>query len=92
MILNLEGVYFNWKTNTENRQVGFIAQDVEKALPEVVSKDNKGYYSLSYGNITPILVEAFKEQQEIIESQQSKIDTLEKLVNKLIKDMVLQID
>ena len=91
-MLKINGVYFNWKANIKNRQVGFIAQDVENVIPEIVSKNREGYYSISYGSVTPLLVEAIKEQQKLIENQQSEIDQLEKLVNKLIKDMVSQID
>lgn len=43
-----------------------------------VSIDNKGYYSLSYGNITPLLVEAFKEQNVKIENQQQIIEEQKK--------------
>ncbi len=91
-VSKINGVYFNWKSNIENRQVGFIAQDVEDVIPEIVSKNREGYYSISYGSVTPILVEAIKEQQQIIESQQSEIDQLKEMVNRLIKDMVSQID
>ena len=81
----INGIYFNWKSNIKNRQVGFIAQDIEDVIPEIVSKNREGFYSISYGSVTPILVEAIKEQQEIIESQQSEIDQLKEMVNRLLK-------
>jgi len=84
IILNLEGVYFNWKTDTEKRQVGFIAQDVEKIIPEIISKNQDGYYSISYGNFAPIIVEAMKEQQSQIEDLKSENEALKQKLNEII--------
>jgi hypothetical protein len=55
------------------RHVGFIAQELEKVLPEVVDVDDHGLKSVEYGQVTPLLVEAIKEQQKEIESVRSKI-------------------
>jgi hypothetical protein len=41
--------------------VGFLAQDVKKVLPEVVSEDDNGYLSINYGNVVALLVEGIKE-------------------------------
>ncbi len=43
---------------SDNRQIGLIAQEVEKVLPEVVYKDRKGIYSISYDQLVPVLIEA----------------------------------
>jgi type VI protein secretion system component Hcp len=82
-VLSLRGVGFDWKTEeyaekhfSEAHQVGMIAQEVLEVLPEVVSKGTDGYYSVDYGRITPLLVEAIKEQQKVIESQKEEIDLL----------------
>ena len=56
----IDGVYFNWK-DKEDRNVGVLAQQVEKVLPEVVSQDGKGYLNVDYGGIVPLLLEAIKE-------------------------------
>ena len=57
---------FEWKTNwTED--IWFIAQDVEKVLPELVTTWDDGLKSVQYGNITAVLVEAMKEQQKMID-------------------------
>lgn len=66
-VVKLNGVYFNWKANPkEDNQIGFIAQEVQEILPEVVLKNDNGQYTMAYGNITAVLVEAIKEQQDII--------------------------
>ena len=44
-----------------------IAQEVLNILPEVVQQDNKGNYSVAYGNIVGVLIEAIKEQQKQID-------------------------
>jgi hypothetical protein len=76
-VLALRGVNFDWKTTefparsfSENRSVGFIAQEVEKILPEVVQTENnaEGYKSVQYDKVVALLVEAIKEQQTQIDS------------------------
>lgn len=57
---------------------GFIAQDIQKIIPELVStpEESDKYLTVSYGKLTPILVKAIQDQQKIIEGQQSVIDEL----------------
>ncbi len=81
---SLQGVYYDWRCNefpersfSSNRQIGLIAQDVEKVLPMVVNQDNEGYKSISYDKISALLIEAIKEQQTIIKSQDDRIKKLE---------------
>jgi hypothetical protein len=51
-------------TNKGQRQAGVIAQEILEVLPEVVQKSEEtGYYSVSYGNITALLIEALKEER-----------------------------
>ena len=44
---------------------------METVCPEIVSTDSEGYKSLNYSRLTPILVEAIKEQQKLIQRQAS---------------------
>ena len=78
----LRGVNYQWKDTTTHDtglQMGFIAQETEKVIPEVVDapKNDSSYYSMQYAPITALLVEAIKEQQKIIEQQKAKINSLE---------------
>ena len=73
----IEGVYFNWNNKTE-RQVGVIAQQVEKVLPEVVSEDKDSYLSVDYSKLVPLLFEAINEQSSIIMDLEERISKLEK--------------
>ncbi|MCX6334761.1 MAG: tail fiber domain-containing protein [Bacteroidia bacterium] len=84
MIEEINGYYFYWNTGSDKaRQFGFSAQEVEKVLPEIVSKGDDGLLSLDYGKVTPLLVEAIKEQQQIIEKQQAQIDKQQQEINNL---------
>jgi len=82
-VLQLRGVNFTWKNNPESgNQIGFIAQEVKQVVPELVSGTEgdieKGEtLSMSYGNLTPLLVEAIKEQQKIIADLQRRVALLE---------------
>jgi hypothetical protein len=52
------------ESNKDQRQSGVIAQEMLKVLPEVVHiSEETGYYSVSYGNITALLIEALKEER-----------------------------
>ena len=77
-VLKMHGIEFEWKEK-ENRekgkQIGFIGQELINVLPEVVDNTND-HYSVQYGAITALLVEAIKEQQKIIESQKEELEFL----------------
>jgi Chaperone of endosialidase len=82
-ILKLQGVTYDWRIKdfpewhfNNRKQIGVIAQEVEKIYPELVETDEKGYKSVDYSKMTPILVEAIKSQQTIIEKQKKEIDDL----------------
>jgi hypothetical protein len=82
-VLNLEGVTYNWRTEEfpersfgERMEYGVIAQQIEKIIPELVDTDEKGYKSVQYSHMVPLLIEAIKEQQLIINSQSQEIGVL----------------
>ena len=91
-VVKLQGVSYFWNANefpdkhfTDTKQIGFIAQDLEKIYPEVVFTDKEGYKSVDYSRLTPILVEAIKElnakneeQRKMIQEMMNKIEKLEK--------------
>ena len=60
------------------RQAGVIAQELLEVLPEVVRvNEETGYYTVSYGNITALLIEALKEEKNKRESLEARIAALE---------------
>ncbi|RYY49099.1 MAG: tail fiber domain-containing protein [Chitinophagaceae bacterium] len=91
-VLKIKGVNYDWKQEefpdqnfTDKTQVGFIAQDLEKIYPEMVFTDAKGYKSVDYARLTPILVEAVKELSAKADRQQAQIDELLREFAKLKK-------
>lgn len=64
-------------------QIGFIAQEVEEIVPEIVSTDREGYKGIAYAKLTPILVKAIQEQQELIEELRREIAELSLRVDDL---------
>ena len=87
----LRGVYFNWNQKAfpekefgAQNELGFIAQEVEKIVPEIVSKDNTAdaYRSVKYDKLVALLVEAIKEQQKQIDSLKIKVNKLSRVNHK----------
>lgn len=71
---------------TGSRNIGLIAQDVFKIIPEVVSKpDNETneLWSMSYDKLVPVLIKGMQEQQSLIEAQQKEIEELKALYEAL---------
>tara|TARA_A100000171_G_C2139651_1_gene153802 strand:+ start:2467 stop:5055 length:2589 start_codon:yes stop_codon:yes gene_type:complete len=64
----LRGVRYNWKdlSQPENK-IGFIAQEVETVLPELVNTKADGFKTVNYAEMTAVLVEAVKELSQQIE-------------------------
>ncbi len=95
-VLSLHGMYYDWdkekfpaKAFGDERQIGFSAQEIESVFPEMVQTDESGYKSVDYSRLTPVLVEAIKEQQEMISSQQVKLDSQQLRLETLEKEMQL---
>lgn len=76
-IEQLRTVYFDWK-QTRQRDLGMIAEEVGKVLPEVVAYEPNGKdaKSIDYGRLTAVLVQAIKEQQAQIKELQQEIAAL----------------
>jgi hypothetical protein len=86
-ILQMEGFTFNWiGDNSHVRDAGLLAQDVAKVFPEAVFlNENDRFYGINYSRFSALFVEAFKEQQQIITSQQEEINLLKARMERLEK-------
>ena len=77
-VSQVQGIEFDWIPKegihgNEGHDVGIIAQEIEKVLPEVVTTRDNGYKAVKYEKIIPLLVEAIKElQKEVQELKNSK--------------------
>ena len=75
----LRGVTYTRKdTEDKSRKLGVIAQEVLEILPEVVQQDTSGNYSVAYGNMVGVLIEAIKEQQRQIDDLKYLLQTQNK--------------
>lgn len=97
LVEQMQGVRFAWRKPEERSvarslklpldepQVGFIAQDLRKVLPEAVavSGDNERLLSVSESKVVPVLVEAVKKLAAMNESQVAEIHKLQGRVSAL---------
>jgi hypothetical protein len=77
-VQSLKGVTWNWNDNADEVQqslpnVGVIAQDVEKVLPQLVTDRDNGFKGVDYAKLTGLLIEAVKDQQKQIDELKSKL-------------------
>ncbi|NOT52464.1 MAG: hypothetical protein HOP10_14435 [Chitinophagaceae bacterium] len=81
-LMQLNGVEYEMKADEfpknnyqKQRQIGLIAQDVEKVIPEAVNEMD-GYKGVDYARLVPLLIESIKELKKENEAQQKLIDQL----------------
>jgi hypothetical protein len=79
-VMKLNGVSFNKKATPNVKEIGFIAQEVEAVIPDLVTETNEGIKTVSYSRVTAVLVETIKEQQ-------AQINELKDLVSKLAEKL-----
>ena len=80
-IMNLQPVSWNWidKSKGATPQLGLIAQDVRKTMPEIVSgNEQTGTLSINYTELIPVLINAIKEQQQQIELLTKEVNLLKR--------------
>jgi hypothetical protein len=85
-VKDLRGVNFNWRAEDypemkfpESQQLGLIAEEVEKIVPQLVLVDDNGELSVDYSKLTAVLIEAIKEQQQQIEVLSRRVEELENI-------------
>jgi hypothetical protein len=91
-VLKVSGNSFEFRNDefkdyhfAEGKQYGFIAQELEKEFPEVVKTESDGYKSVNYNGMIPVLLEAIKEQQKVIERLKTDNENLNTRLEKLEK-------
>lgn len=98
----MDGVTYKWRSEeypemglTNDLQHGLIAQELEKIIPELVLTDPEGWKSIEYTHLVPVLIEALKEQNQIISGQRKDIDELQNKAeanSKLIQQLIDQVN
>ncbi len=96
-VMKLKGVYYNYKDTARygsQHQIGFIAQDIEKVIPEVVVNGPE-YKTVNYQYLTALLAEAMEQQQQQIDELKQSNALLkgksEEMEGKL-KELIRQVD
>ncbi|MDX2304200.1 MAG: tail fiber domain-containing protein [Microscillaceae bacterium] len=79
----INGVSYSYETQKfaerglpEGKNLGLIAQEVEKVFPELVVEDAEGYKAVNYDGLIPVLIEALKEQKAEIDLLKEELKTL----------------
>lgn len=82
IIRRLHPITFNWKDGG-TRDVGFAAEEVEKIEPLLTTRNDRGEIEgVKYGQMTTVLVNAVREQQQIIERQQRAIEQQQRTIER----------
>jgi hypothetical protein len=81
-VQQINPVEFDWKpvenvSERDGHDIGFIAQQLEEIVPTAVHTRSDGYKTVKYEKVVPILVQAIKEQQSMIELLSARLDALE---------------
>lgn len=97
IVSSLRPVRYAFKNTPHERTFGFLAQEVERLLPELVQHGADGYLTLSYSGFTPVLVKAIQELDLKVASlgsvggQSSFIDLLGSKTNGINKIFVREL-
>jgi hypothetical protein len=90
IVRKIEPVRFDYKCSefedykfSKKGQIGFIAQDLEDKLPELVELDSKGFRHVNYAQMTPILTQAIQELSAKVDSQEQTIQKLVGIIAQL---------
>lgn len=84
-LMEISGVTYKWNEEylkdkevdgyfVRETEVGVIAQEVEKVLPEVVATRENGYKAVRYEKLVALLIEAVKDQQHQIDELKARLE------------------
>ena len=79
-LLLIDGKTYTMKTNDAIEKIGLLAQEVQKAFPELVKQagDEEGTLSVNYQGMIPVLINAIKEQQKELNEIEKTLKNLHK--------------
>ena len=92
-IMDINPIYFYYKNGNplnldgSERNVGVIAQDIQKIIPEAVKVGEDGYLTLSTGPIFYTMINAIKEQQSDINGISTEVSGLTDNQNKIVEQL-----
>ena len=78
----IRGVEFDWNEKSpgwareRGHDVGVVAQEVQKVIPEIVVERKNGYLGVDYKRIVPLLIESVKDLKKQIENLNEEVKEL----------------
>jgi hypothetical protein len=87
VIEQLNPVSFYWNEDIreemgDGKKIGFIAQEIEQVIPEIVGKTNDGYYTLDTKSLIPIMTKAIQELKTCNDSLKERVSCIESILIK----------
>ena len=79
-LLQIDGKSYEMKGK---QKIGVLAQEIQEVFPELVSEDDNEMLAVNYQGLVPILINALKEQDKIIKSQEERLANIENLIANL---------
>lgn len=77
LMLNPKTYFLKKDPESDQRQYGFLAQELETIIPELVHQNSTGMKSVNYMQIIPLLTAALQQQQETIDRLEERLLALE---------------
>ena len=78
-LLQIDGKSYEMKGK---QKIGVLAQEIKEVFPELVSEDDNEMLAVNYQGLVPVLINALKEQDKIIKSQEARLTNIENLIAK----------
>jgi hypothetical protein len=85
--MKMRGVEFDWREGTDEYEttglrhdIGFIAQEVQDIIPDLVRQDDDGYLALRDRGIPALLLEAIKELKTELDEARAEIKNLKEKI------------
>ena len=79
-LLQIDGKSYERKAK---QKIGVLAQEIKEVFPELVSEDDNEMLAVNYQGLVPVLINALKEQDKIIKSQEERLTNIENLIANL---------
>ena len=85
---NLNGVYYNWKDghNFNKREIGVIAQNIEKEFPELIFRGKDDFLTVDYPRLTGVLIEGVKELRKGLKELRKENKELRSMLIELLEE------
>ena len=76
-LLQIDGKSYEIKGK---QKIGVLAQEIQEVFPELVSEDDNEMLAVNYQGLVPVLINALKEQDKIIKTQEERLSKIEEVL------------